>query len=293
MNWKAINFDWNQARAFLATAQEGSLSAASRALGLTQPTLGRQVSALEDSLGVVLFERVGRSLVLTDAGRDVLGHVQAMGDAASRFSLAVSGQSEQVDGHVAITATDIMSCYHLPPILKRLREVAPGIDVTVVSSNSIQNLMRREADIAIRHGRPTEPDLIAKLVGEMTGHLYATRDYLERAGWPKSAEEVARCDFVGFDDHDRMVALLNANGLPVTRKNIRYASADGVAAWSMIRAGLGVGPMSRSAAEFTPEVEMVFPELSVPFPVWLVVHRELHTSKRIRLVFDLLADSFG
>lgn len=293
MNWQAINFDWNQARAFLATAQEGSLSAASRALGLTQPTIGRQVSALEDSLGVILFERVGRSLVLTEAGRDVLSHVQAMGDAASRFSMAATGRAEQVDGHVAITATDIMSVYHLPPILKRLRDVAPGIDVTVVASNSIQNLMRREADIALRHSRPTEPDLIAKMVGEMTGHLFATRDYLERAGLPKTAQEIARCDFVGFDDHDRMVELFNANGMPVRRKNIRYASADGVAAWAMIRAGLGIGPMSLAAAKMTPEVEMVFPEFSIPFPVWLVVHRELHTSKRIRLVFDLLSESFG
>ncbi len=293
MNWQAINFDWNQARAFLATAQEGSLSAASRALGLTQPTIGRQVAALEDTLGVALFDRVGRSLILTEAGRDVLTHVQAMGDAAARFSMAATGQSDQIDGHVAITATDIMSAYHLPPILKRLRDIAPGIEVTVVSSNSIQNLMRREADIAIRHTRPTEPDLIAKLAGEMTGHLYATRDYLDRVGWPKTADDIARCDFVGFDDHDRMVALLNAHGMPITRKNIRYASADGVAAWAMIRQGLGIGPMSRAAADLVPEVEMVFPDLAIPFPVWLVAHRELHTSKRIRLVFDLLAESLA
>lgn len=293
MNWQAINFDWNQARAFLATAQEGSLSAASRALGLTQPTLGRQVSALEDSLGVLLFERVGRSLELTEAGRELLDHVRAMGDAAGRFSMVAAGQSQTVDGHVSVTATDIMSVFYLPKILMRLRDLAPGIQITVVASNSVQNLMRREADIAIRHARPTEPDLIARLVGEMTGHLFATPDYLERAGWPKTADEVSRCDFVGYDDHDRMIELLNGFGLSLTRKNIRYASADGVAAWAMIRQGLGIGAMSADAARIAPEVQMVYPELTIPFPVWLVAHRELHTSKRIRLVYDLLVEEFS
>ena len=293
MNWQAINFDWNQARAFLATAQEGSLSAASRVLGLTQPTLGRQVSALEDSLGVTLFERVGRSLVLTDAGQDLLTHVRGMGDAAGKFSMAAAGQSQQVDGHVAITATDIMSTYHLPSILRNLRDVAPGIEITVVSSNSVQNLMRREADIAIRHTRPTEPDLIARLVAEMTGNLFATPEYLERMGWPETAEEVSRCAFIGYDNHDQMVDIINSQGLSITRKNIRYSSANGVAAWGMVRAGLGIGAMSSDAARFIPEVQKVFPQLSIPFPVWLIAHRELHTSKRIRLVYDLLAEQFS
>ncbi len=293
MNWQAINFDWNQARAFLATAQEGSLSAASRALGLTQPTLGRQVSALEDTLGVTLFERVGRSLVLTDAGRELLKHVRGMGDAAGQLSMAASGQSQQIDGHVAITATDIMSVHYLPPILKKLRDIAPGIEVTVVSSNSVQNLMRREADIAIRHSRPTEPDLIARLIGEMSGHLFATPEYLARMGWPETAEDISRCDFIGYDDHAQMVELLNAQGLSLTRKNIRYSSANGVAAWAMVREGLGIGAMSQDGARIAPEVQMVFPQMAVPFPVWLIAHRELHTSKRIRLVYDLLAKEFS
>lgn len=293
MNWQAINFDWNQARAFLATAQEGSLSAASRALGQTQPTIGRQVTALEESLGVTLFERVGRSLVLTEAGHDLVKHVRGMGEAASKFSMAASGQSQQIDGHVAITAADITSTYHLPPALKKLREIAPGIEVTVVASNSIQNLMQREADIAIRHVRPTESELFARLVAETTGHLYATPDYLERVGWPKTLEDVSRCDFIGFDDHDQLLMHLNNWGLSVTRKNIRYSSANGLVAWSMIRHGLGIGPMSRDAAAHAPEVQQVLPELSGPIPIWLVAHRELHTSKRIRLVFDVLAEQFS
>lgn len=293
MNWDSVDFDWNQARAFLATAEEGSLSAAARVLGQTQPTLGRQVTALEEELGITLFERVGRSLMLTEAGQALLPHVRAMADAASLFSLSAAGQSQTVEGCVTITATDVVAAYHLPPILARLRDMAPGIEVRVVASNSIQDLLRREADIAIRHTRPTEPDLTARLVGETTGKLYATPDYLKKVGWPKTAEEVSRCDFVGYDNHEELIVVLNAHGLSVSRSQIRASSANGVAAWSMIRAGLGIGPMSADSAKHAPEVMPVFPELDLPVPVWLVAHRELHSSRRIRIVFDLLASSLS
>ena len=293
MNWESVDFDWNQARAFLATAEEGSLSAAARVLGQTQPTLGRQVTALEEQLGITLFERVGRSLELTEAGLALLPHVRNMAEAASHFSLTAAGQSQTVEGRVTITATDVVAAYHLPPILARLKDMAPGIEVRVEASNSIQDLLRREADIAIRHARPTEPDLIARLIGETTGKLYATPDYLKRAGWPKTAEEVSRCDFVGYDDNDQLVMILNANGLTVTREQIRASSANGVAAWSMIRAGMGIGPMSADSAKHAPEVIQVYPELDLPVPIWLVAHRELHSSRRIRMVFDLLAASLS
>ena len=132
MNWQSVTFNWNRARAFLVTAEEGSLSAAARALGLTQPTLGRQVSALEAELGVTLFERVGRSLELTQSGQELLEHVRTMGEAASHISLTASGQSKSIEGHVCITATDIMSAYLLPPVLKQLRAIAPGIEIEIV-----------------------------------------------------------------------------------------------------------------------------------------------------------------
>ena len=199
MNWQSVSFDWNQARAFLATAEEGSLSAAARALGLTQPTLGRQVASLEDQLGVTLFERVGRSLSLTQSGLELLDHVRTMGDAASRISLAASGQSQRIEGHVCITATDAVSVYLLPDALKRLRDAAPGIEVEVVASNEVQDLRRREADIAIRHGRPQHPDLIAKLVRETSLRLYASSEYLDRYGRPASAGELSEAAFIGFD----------------------------------------------------------------------------------------------
>ena len=292
MDWQSISFDWNQVRAFLVTAEEGSFSAASRALGLTQPTLGRQVSALEDRLGVILFERLGRSLSLTPSGLELLDHVRAMGDAASRLSLTASGQSQRIEGRVCITATDVMSMYLLPDALKRLREVAPGIEVEVVASNDVRDLRRREADIAIRHGRPEQPDLIAKLLRETSVHLYASSDYLDQHGRPTSPSDLSEAVFIGFDQSDRLLTRLNEIGLTLTKNNFKLISESGAVAWELVKQGLGIGLMVKEVGDRTAGVECILPDLDpITVPIWLVTHRELHTSRRIRLVFDLLAAS--
>lgn len=294
MNWQAVSFDWNQARAFLATAEEGSLSAAARALGLTQPTLGRQVAALEDNLGVTLFERAGRSLILTQSGLELLDHVRTMGEAASRFSLTASGQSQTIEGQVCITASDSLSAYWLPAVLEKLRKAAPGIEIEIVASNAIRDLKHREADIAIRHVRPEQPDLIAKLVRESTGHLYASTAYLDRHGRPKSPEDLSDADFIGFENAERMLPFLNGMGLSLTRENFKLVSANTVVIWELVKQGLGIGAMMKEIGDLTPGVECVLPTLEpIPIPIWIVTHRELHTSRRIRLVFDLLADAFA
>ena len=291
MNWSAISFDWNQVRAFLATAEEGSLSAAARALRQSQPTIGRQVAALEESLGVVLFERVGRTLSLTPTGADLLGHVRAMGEAAGRISLVASGRSEAVEGRVTVSASDVMSVEQLPAVLARLREVAPGIVVEVLASNDISDLQRREADIAIRHLRPEAPELIAKRLGDATAHMYGARSYLDRVGRPASPSDIGHLALVGLSDDARLISELNRRGFPFTEDQVRSRSADGNVAWSMVRAGLGVMPMSDAVARKVPEVEPILTELGpITFPVWLTVHREVHTSRRIRIVFDLLAE---
>jgi DNA-binding transcriptional LysR family regulator len=286
--------DWNQLHAFLATVETGSLSAAARELGLTQPTVGRQVAALEQDLGVLLFERVGRSLSLTTAGRELFESARSMSEAASRLSLIASGQSQSIEGLVRITASDIVAAYTLPPILKRLYEMAPGIEVEIIAANEVRDLMRREADIAIRHVPPEQPDLIARRCRGTTAHLYAATSYLESLGRPTTGAELAEADFIGYSETDGLVGELNARGVPVTRRNFRWTTGSVVIAWEMIRQGLGVGVMFRDAAEGVDGIEPVLPELP-PFevPIWLAVHRELHTSRRIRLVFDLLAETLG
>lgn len=289
-----VLFDWNHARAFLVTAQEGSLSAAARALNTTQPTVGRQIAALEQELGAVLFDRVGRALVLTDLGTELLEYVQAMGEAANGLSLAASGSSQSIAGQVSIAATDGMTVYHLPPIIAKLREAAPEIEIKLVSSNALQDLRRREADIAIRHVRPHEPELIARRIRETKGHLYAATEYLERHGRPQSLEDLANVDFVGFEDPDQVIAYLANLDIPLRRDNIKVHTNNGVAIWEMVKRGLGLTVMLRDLGDITPEVECLFEDqIAIAVPIWLTTHRELHTSRRIRLVFDFLADALA
>lgn len=294
MNWQAITFDWNQVRAFLATAEEGSLSAAARALGQTQPTLSRQVAGLEDTLGVVLFERGPRTMVLTEAGREVLAHVRAMGEAATRVSLAASGQSQEVKGTVSVTATDLFATHYLPPIIAHLRETAPGIMINVITSNDVRDLTRREADISIRHARPEQPDLIGRLVSETTARLYASRDFIERHGAPETLEELADVPFVGFEVADSLVPILQSLGLDIRESNIAATTASGSLLIALVRQGLGVSILTQDTADRYQDLVEVFPSLTpIPVPVWLVSHRELHTSRRIRVVFDALADALS
>lgn len=284
------DFDWTQARAFLAAAETGSFSAAARKLGVTQPTLGRQVAALEGSLGVLLFERTARGLVLTQTGMDLLDDVRAMAKAADHLALTASGQSQEIAGHVTVSATDLMALLHLPMAFEELRQTAPGIDIEIVTANHVSDLRRREADIAIRHVRPDQPDLIARLVRETQGRFYASTDFLDSHGRPKTVADLATMDFVGFDDVNRMAAYMNGIGIPVTRDNFRISSANGIVAWDLVKRGFGVGAMVEETAAITEGVECVLPDLApIPVPIWLVTHKELHSSRRIRIVFDTLA----
>lgn len=290
----AKGFDWNQAHAFLATADAGSLSKAARTLGLTQPTLSRQVAALEAGLGVVLFERVGRSLVLTPTGRDLLDHFRDMGKAAGRISLAASGHSQAVEGLVSITASDALAAFVLPPLLKQLRELAPGIEIEVIAANEVRDLQRREADIAIRHVRPVQPELIGQQVAAWSAHLYAARGFLESHGRPLLPADLTAMDFIGFSPIERLVQTMVSFGLPLTRRNFRSVTDNGIVLAEMVRLGLGIGVMPKEFARFVPDLEMVLPDWKgIPVPLWLICHRELLTSRRIRIVYDFLGGALA
>ncbi len=167
------DMDWNLARAFCATADTGSLSAATRRLSLTQPTLSRQVAALEAALGVTLFDRIGKRLAITEAGLGLIDYARSMAAAADAMALAAMGRAKDVSGQVCISATDAIAAYVLPEIVYRIRKTAPQISIAVLSTNTLSDLRRREADIAILHVRPTEPELIGRLITETTAHFYA------------------------------------------------------------------------------------------------------------------------
>lgn len=294
MNWQAISFDWNQVRAFLAAAEEGSFSGAARALRTTQPTIGRQISDLEATLGVTLFERSVRGPSLTDVGHDLLEHVRAMADAATLISLSASGHATEVSGEVTVTATDLMSATMLPGLLAPLRTEAPGIRVNIVAVNDVQNLLKREADIAIRHVRPSQPELIARHVGDFRANLYGATTYLDRVGRPRTPREVANLTFVGPPEREGLIGVMQNHGISVRPENFTMLSESGVVIWELLKAGFGVSMLPEPLCEDEPGIEKVLSDLpSLEFPIWLVTHRELQTSQRIRTVFDLLARSLA
>ncbi|WP_291208145.1 LysR family transcriptional regulator [Hyphomonas sp.] len=290
MNWRSVKFDWNRARAFLVTAEEGSLSAAARALGMTQPTLSRQVDALEKELGLVLFERAGRGLFLTPSGFELLEHVRPMGEAASRVSLSASGQSQAIEGKIRITASEVYSAYLLPPILTKLHASYPGIEIELVASNSPTDLRRREADIAIRSFSSTDPDLIIRKLRDDNAYLYAAETYLSRLEGLSTMADLARAEFLGFSNTDLLMDGLNAHGLNLTKRNFPITCDSHFVQWELVKRGAGIGVITANIGEHEPLVRRVLPDMApIVVPMWLATHRELNTSKRVRTVFDFLA----
>jgi DNA-binding transcriptional LysR family regulator len=290
MDWRSVKFDWNHARAFLVTAEEGSLSAAARALGMAQPTLGRQVAALEADLGVALFERVGKGFELTPSGIELLEYVRTMGEAAGSLSLVATGQSTSIEGNVCISATDLVTILAMPAIVEKLRRLHPGITIELVASNSESDLKRREADIAIRGFQPTQPDLIARKIGDVTAHLYASTSYLQQLGNPASPQDLKDASFV-CDKPEIVINLLKEFGFNLTRKNFPVISESVITQWELVKKGIGMALLPDQLADREPQFQRVLPDIQ-PFkgPIWLVVHRELRTNRRVRMVFDFLVE---
>lgn len=292
MDWRTVRFDWTRVRAFLVTAEEGSLSAAARALGLTQPTVGRQVAALEAELGAALFERGAQGFALTPTGAALLPHAQAMGDAARALSLAAAGRSDAIEGTVRVTASEAVAALFLPPVLRALRAAHPGLEIELVATNEVRDLRRREADVAIRNGAPDDPELTARKIGEATARLYASPTYLAARGPFVDAASLAAADFIGFEENATYVAGLSAAGVDVPEIRFSIRTTSHLAQWEMVKAGLGVGVMADALAAGEPLAAPAAPWLApFRFPVWLVAHRKLAASRRIRVVFDALAET--
>lgn len=285
--------DWNHLRAFHATAAAGSLSAAADRLGLSQPTLSRQVLALEAELGVSLFDRRGRKLLLTPTGATLLDHIQIMGDAADSLALAASGRAQDVGGRVCISATDVTATYVLPQIVARIRAEAPQITVVIAASNAISDLHRGEADIAVRHVRPDRPGLVAEHIRDAQAGFFASKDWIARHGAPQSPADLATAAMMGFDD-PLFTSVLRDLGVPISQEDFRIASESAVVVWEMVKRGMGVGVMMCEVGEHTPGVVRLLPELRpIPVPIWLVTHQELQSRPSIRLVQAIMTEELA
>lgn len=291
MDWERINFDWNRARSFLAVAEEGSLSAAARALTMTQPTLGRQISALEAELRVTLFERVGNRLELTTSGLQLLPHIQAMRENATAFSLTATGQTQTIEGTVVISASEVDAAYRLPRLMAGLRLQEPGIEIEIVVSNEPSDLKRREADIALRSFRPRQLDLIARKLGEIPIWLYGSVACLAPFQSLSKPEQLTDVPLIGFDRRGVILDLLNAQGWPVTERNIPIITANQLVQLELCRAGLGLTFLPQDVGDVQTGLVRAFPDFGplTRIPQWLVSHQELRTSARVRRVYDYLA----
>ncbi|MFT5725819.1 MAG: DNA-binding transcriptional LysR family regulator [Bacteroidia bacterium] len=294
MNWTSVNFDWNHTRAFLVTAEEGTLSAAAKALGMTQPTLSRQVAALELELGVTLFERVGKRLVLTDSGLELLEQARSMSDAAMLFSLAASGQSQQIEGSVVISVGELDAVFRLPKIIAKLRQQEPKIEIEVVVTNQPSDLIRREADIAIRNFHPTQNDLIAKKLGEEVVRLYGTEEYVKKIPAYMSLSELTEIhdiQIIGFDRTDTVSKALNPLGWQLSEDNFQLITSFQLLQLELCKEGLGLIFFPEDLANNNPQLVPAFKnsEPVMKIPVWLVSHQELRTNLRVRRVFDFIA----
>jgi DNA-binding transcriptional LysR family regulator len=256
---------------------------------MAQPTLGRQVDALESELGVILFERVGRGLTLTPSGHELLEHVRAMGEAATRLSLTSMGQSQAIEGVVRIAASEAHAMIVLPPILAKLRLAEPGIHIEIVASSTSSDLRRREADIAIRNYRPEEPDLIARKIRDIPARLYATPGYIERIGNPTRPGELSAADFINIDRTGVFLKGMQGLGIDLADRNFPIMTENYLVMWGMVKGGLGIGVQDSLIGDAEPLVRRVLPDLApLTFSMWLVTHREVNTSRRLRVVYDLL-----
>ncbi len=287
------NLDWTLTRSFLAVAETGSLSAAARQLGLSQPTLGRHIADLEHALGLPLFTRQPRGLSPTDEAAALIPHARAMREAAARLSLTAVGHSEALRGTVRISASRIVSHYILPPMLAALRRAEPGIEIELSPTDQSDNLLFREADIAIRMYRPTQPDLITLHLCDLPMALYAANSYITENGAPDGLTDLHLHRFVGFDKSDMILRLLAAFGLPAKREDFPVRCDDQIIYWNLVRAGLGVGGMQTLVGDADPTVSRIVPQLALPaLPVWLTAPGALRQNPRLRRVFDHLAAGF-
>lgn len=294
MDWKAINFDWNQTRAFLVTAREGSFSAAANALELSQPTLSRQVAALEASLNVVLFEKSSRGLVLTPVGEELLMHATRMSEAALDLSLTATGSANDLQGTVCISASEINAGYLLPELVLNIQQKYPAIRIEILAANEVSDLRRREADIAIRALRPKQLDLIAKKIRNQQWGLFASKELVSSTGPLDSMPALEKAKYISFDQSNTLIAHFAKENLHVTEENIVVVAQNMMVGMQLIKLGAGIGVLPIDIGQQQAQLQRVAPDL-IEFDVenWLVTHSELRTNRRIRAVYDCLAKALA
>ena len=286
--------DWALWRSFVAVVSNGSLSAAARELGISQPTVGRHIETLEADLGIALFERSLSGLKPNSTALRLYEPVTRAQSSLAEAAIMAEGAQDDLGGTVRITASAVISNHVLPQLLLPVRARHPGIAIEIVPSDSTENLLLREADIAIRMFRPTQLELVTKRLGDIAIVPAAHRDYLARRGTPTTVEDLFTHDMIGFDRFDGIIAHAQKLGMKLTRDHFRLRTDDQPLLWSLMCAGLGIGFAQASLVRDTPGMVALPIDLSIPpLEVWLTTHRELFTSHRIRAIYDALTEGLN
>ena len=286
--------DWSLVRAFLAVADSGSLSAAARKLGTSQPTLGRQIRQIEASLDLPLFLRRPRGLDLTDSGAALLPHARRMAEAMNAFALTAAGQTEDLRGTVRLTASTVVAQYVLPPIIADIRRAEPLIQIELVASDSSDNLLFREADIAVRMYRSTQLDIITRHLGDLRLGVFASQAYLDRRGWPLQATDLLDHDLIGYDRNDLILRHMRALGWPATREMFTIRCDSQTTYMALIQAGCGIGFAQVGILGGLPDMVALDLGLDLPhLPVWLAAPQAMRNTPRIARVWDMLTDGLA
>jgi DNA-binding transcriptional LysR family regulator len=287
-------FDWTLVRSFLAVLDAGSLMGAARVLRAQQPTLSRHVAELEAQLGAPLFERQrgGRDAAAGALEQRCAEPARQMAGGADALAMALAGQRELGVGSVRVTTSDVAAVWLLPRLLAELQQREPGIQLELVASNALSNLLRREADIAVRMVRPAQGSLLAKKLGEIAILPAAHASYLARAGTPRQPEDLPKHRLIGFDRDDGILRGFAAMGTPLTREHFALRTDDQVAYGRLVAAGAGIGFVADYQIPQWPGVRAVLPMLKIPpLPCWLAVHREIRGRPVVRRVYDFLAET--
>ena len=286
----ADRFDWALVKSFLAVLDAGSLMGAARRLGAQQPTLSRHVAKLEAQLGTPLFERTGRGVTPTAAALAIADAARHMQDGAQALARGLAKSRDLSTGTVRISTSEVAAVWLMPAVLARLQTEEPGIQIELVASNAITNLLRREADIAVRMVRSVQASLIAKKLGEIPIVAAAHADYLTRAGTPREPADLLRHRLIGYDRDDTMIRGFAALGVAVTREQFALRTDDQVAYGRLVAAGAGIGFVAAYNIGHWPGVVALLPQLAIPpLPCWLAVHREIRGNRLVRRVYDFLA----
>lgn len=285
------NIAWEYYRSLLAVLTHGSLSAAARALGITQPTVGRHITALEQELGVLLFTRSQQGLLPTDIALALRPHAQAMEQTAALMARAAGNAGEGVAGVVRISASEVVGVEVLPPILARLRERHPALVVELVLSNRVQDLLRREVDIAVRMVAPRQERLVMRKIGVIEVGLHAHEDYLARHGEPLELAELAQHALIGYDTPGALVRSVGGNWQAFSRDRFALCCDSDLAQLALIRAGAGIGGCQVALAARNPALRRILPQaFTLPLETWVTMHEDLRASLGCRAAFDALVE---